>query len=78
MFPGIFVAHITDRLDFNIEKVSSDYKTAALEQVLEIPMKSELTDNFCYFNYKTTFMKDGKSLTKICHKKCLPFSCLIF
>ena len=35
LFPGIIVAHITDRLDFIIEKVSSDYKTAALEQVLE-------------------------------------------
>lgn len=35
MFPGIIVAHITDRLNFIIEKVSNDYKTAALEQVLE-------------------------------------------
>lgn len=35
MFPGVVIAHITDRLDFIIEKVSNDYKTAALEQVLE-------------------------------------------
>ncbi|OHT12617.1 hypothetical protein TRFO_03653 [Tritrichomonas foetus] len=35
MFPGIVVAHITDRVDFIIDKVSNDYKTAALEQVLE-------------------------------------------